>query len=126
MQHVDNLPRNSNIDNNIIATSLTDAPFDAESLRALLPYSERPDHRQWSVGEESTPYRVNGPEAPKKLLDIDELAKIYGFKRWTIRTYCSQRKIPFYKIGRRVYFDPAAIDAWIQGHARPVRQMDVP
>jgi Helix-turn-helix domain len=51
---------------------------------------------------------------------------MYGLKHWTIRTYCSQEKIPFIKIGQRVYFDPAAIESWIQGHARPVKEVHLP
>jgi hypothetical protein len=59
----------------------------------------------------------------RKLLDIKEPEQIYGFKPWTIRSYCSQGKIPYIKIFSRVYFDPVAIDAWIQEHARPVKEM---
>jgi hypothetical protein len=36
------------------------------------------------------------------------------------------RRIPFIKLGRRVFFDPAAIDAWIKAHERPVREVDLP
>jgi predicted DNA-binding transcriptional regulator AlpA len=61
----------------------------------------------------------------RKLLDIEELEQIYGLKHWTIRTWCSQRRIPHIKIGRRVYFDVDAIDAWIREHARPVQEMNI-
>lgn len=62
----------------------------------------------------------------RKLINIQELEETYGFKRWTIRTYCSQRRVPFVKIGRRVFFDPAAIEAWIKEHERPVSEVPIP
>jgi len=124
-QHVEYLDRSRNIDNDIIASSLTDARVEAANPLALLRYDEGRYFTQGSVSEEVTRYTSNGPAAQKKLLDIDDLGEIYGFKHWTIRTYCSQGKIPFIKIGRRVFFDPAAIDAWINEHTRPVREVDL-
>jgi predicted DNA-binding transcriptional regulator AlpA len=67
-----------------------------------------------------------GTNLKRKLLDIQELEQIYGLKHWTIRTLCSQRKIPHIKIGRRVYFDVEAIEAWLQEHARPVMEVHIP
>jgi len=69
---------------------------------------------------------TSGASLKRKLLDIKELEQIYGFKPWTIRSYCSQSKIPFIKIFSRVYFDPMAIDAWIQEHARPAKEVHLP
>jgi hypothetical protein len=71
------------------------------------------------------PIGTSGASLKRKLLDIKELEQIYGFKPWTIRSYCSQGKIPYIKLFSRVYFDPIAIDAWIQGHARPVKEVNV-
>jgi predicted DNA-binding transcriptional regulator AlpA len=67
-----------------------------------------------------------GASLKRKLLDIKELVQIYGFKTWTVRSYCSQGKIPYIKIFSRVYFDPVAIEAWIQEHVRPVKEVDIP
>jgi hypothetical protein len=125
-QHVEYLDRSRNIDNDIIASSLTDARVEAANPLALLRYDQGRYLNQGSVGEELTRYTSNGPAAPKKLLDIDGLETTYGLKRWTIRLYCSQRRIPFVKIGRRVYFDPVAIDAWILEHSRPVLEVHIP
>jgi predicted DNA-binding transcriptional regulator AlpA len=126
IQHVEYLDHNKNIDHDINASSLTDARVEAANPLALFRYDEGEYFNQGSVGEEVTHYTSNGPAAPKKLLDIDGLETTYGLKRWTIRLYCSQRKIPFVKIGRRVYFDPVAIDAWIQEHSRPVQEVHIP
>jgi hypothetical protein len=66
---------------------------------------------------------TSGVSPKRKLLNIKELEQIYGFKPWTIRSYCSQSKIPFIKIFSRVYFDPVAIEIWVQEHARPVKEV---
>jgi hypothetical protein len=71
------------------------------------------------------PIGTSGASLKRKLLNIKELEQIYGFKPWTIRSYCSQAKIPYIKIFSRVYFDPVAIDAWIQAHARPVQEVNI-
>jgi predicted DNA-binding transcriptional regulator AlpA len=68
---------------------------------------------------------TSGASLKRKLLNIEELEQIYGLKHWTIRTWCSQRRIPHLKIGRRVYFDPAAIESWIQEHARPAEEAHI-
>jgi excisionase family DNA binding protein len=61
----------------------------------------------------------------RKLLDIDELAARYGFRKWTIRSYCSQGKIPFIKVGRRVYFRVDDIERWLDGHVHPAAEIIV-
>lgn len=58
----------------------------------------------------------------RKLLTINELVAQYGLPKWTVRSYCSQRKIPFVKIGRRVYFQPEDIEAWLKEHTQPVEE----
>ncbi len=60
----------------------------------------------------------------RKLLDIDELVGRYGFRKWTIRDYCSQGKIPFIKVGRRVYFRVDDIEQWLDEHAHPVAEVN--
>jgi excisionase family DNA binding protein len=61
----------------------------------------------------------------KILLNIDELCQRYGFKPWTIRSYCSQRKIPFIKIGRRVYFRVADIERYLEAHQQPALEVQI-
>jgi excisionase family DNA binding protein len=61
----------------------------------------------------------------QRLLDIDGLEARYGFRKWTIRTYCSQGKIPFIKVGRRVYFRVEDIERWLDEHARPVEEVKI-
>jgi excisionase family DNA binding protein len=63
------------------------------------------------------------PEKP--LLNINELCQWYGVKPWTIRSYCSQGKIPFIKIGRRVYFRVADIERWLEAHQQPAIEVHI-
>jgi hypothetical protein len=62
---------------------------------------------------------------PTLLMNIDEVVAVTGMPKWTIRSYCSQRKIPFTKIGQRVYFEPDSIKRWLQEHARPVEEVKI-
>ena len=55
----------------------------------------------------------------KRLIDIHQLCDKYSFSPWTVRTWCSQRKIPHCKIGSRVLFDVAEIESWLKGQAIP-------
>jgi predicted DNA-binding transcriptional regulator AlpA len=125
-QHGKGLDHNRSAENNIIARRPTDSRGGEENLPALSRYDQERSSTPWILGEESARYTLRGPKAQKKLLDINELEEIYGLKHWTIRTLCSQRRIPHLKLGRRVFFDPAAIDAWLQEHVRPVKEVDIP
>jgi predicted DNA-binding transcriptional regulator AlpA len=120
------LNRHGQVESDILARSPTDARADVENLLAALRYDQGRSSTPWTLGEESARYTSKGPKAQKKLLDINELEEIYGLKHWTIRALCSRRAIPHLKLGRRVFFDPAAIDAWLQEHVRPVREVDLP
>lgn len=62
----------------------------------------------------------------RRLLDIDGLEARYGFRKWTVRNWCSQGKIPFVKVGRRVYFRVEDIEQWLDERARPVQEVSVP
>jgi predicted DNA-binding transcriptional regulator AlpA len=125
-QHFEYLNDNGKIEQDIIAKRPIDARGDAENLLALLRYVQGQGSTQLGGYDESPPNSFEQPKAQKKLLDINGLEETYGLKRWTIRTYCSQQKIPFVKLGRRVFFDLVAIDAWLQEHARPVKEVHLP
>ncbi len=56
----------------------------------------------------------------EKLWDIDLLLENYpALKPWGVRHLIRTRRIPIVKLGRRIYFDPAEIDAWIEGNKVP-------
>ena len=49
----------------------------------------------------------------RRLLNISEVAEYTGLAVPTIYQMCSQRRIPFVKVGRLTKFDLKAIDQWI-------------
>lgn len=67
-----------------------------------------------------------------KLMDLEQLLQHYPALRskkgkngryrldWLIRN----RRIPIVKIGRRNYFDPDEIDAWIQSKKIPMNEVE--
>jgi hypothetical protein len=61
----------------------------------------------------------------RRLLNAKELSEQYNIPLWTIRAYCSQRRIPHLKVGARVYFEVVAIDAWLREHERPAQEVTV-
>ena len=47
------------------------------------------------------------------LIDYVEAARLLGLSKDTLRRYVSCRKLPFYKIGTRVFFDPEELRTWV-------------
>ena len=53
----------------------------------------------------------------ERLLTIDQVcAKLGGVKPWTIRSWVSQRRIPYTKVGRLTRFPEENINAWIRAN----------
>lgn len=51
----------------------------------------------------------------EKLWDIHQLVKNYPcFTHWGVRYLLRERRIPFVRIGSRLYFDPVDIADWIK------------
>jgi excisionase family DNA binding protein len=51
-----------------------------------------------------------------RLINIDEAVAYLGRKKSTIRAWCSQKKIPFIKLGEKcVMFDPVVLRDWVRG-----------
>ncbi len=53
-----------------------------------------------------------------ELLRVEELAVKLGISLKTVRSWIYQRKIPFTRIGRRVYFAVAVVDEILNRNAR--------
>jgi hypothetical protein len=53
------------------------------------------------------------------LLDFKQLCARYPFRPWTIRSYCSQGKIPYIKVGKKVFFRVSEIERWLNAHQKP-------
>ena len=58
-----------------------------------------------------------------KLIKIEEAGKILSVKPWTLRSWVSERRIPFIKVGRLVRFDEERLKEWIQENSFEVGQM---
>jgi len=46
---------------------------------------------------------MQSPFQDKKQISLREASEIYGIPLWTLRCYVSRKKIPYRKIGHRVY-----------------------
>lgn len=50
-----------------------------------------------------------------RLLNIKEAAFVLNTKEWTLRQWCSQGRIPFFRIaGRQVRFSEKEIVEWVE------------
>ncbi len=49
------------------------------------------------------------------LLNVDELAERLNISVRHVRRLVAERRIPYLKVGHLLRFEPAAIDAWVQG-----------
>lgn len=47
------------------------------------------------------------------LLDVDSVAEALGVTPRHIRRLVAERRIPFFKIGKFVRFDPGSLDIWL-------------
>jgi excisionase family DNA binding protein len=47
------------------------------------------------------------------LLDVDAVAEALGVTPRHIRRLVAERRIPFFKVGKFVRFDPGALDLWL-------------
>ena len=63
-------------------------------------------------GEEQT--RRVMTDLNTQLLTIDQLAERLGTTVRHVRRLVAERRLPYYKVGRLVRFDPAEIKHWLQ------------
>ena len=61
------------------------------------------------TGDRSVP-RTN---ARDPLLDVDGVAEALGVTSRHIRRLVAERRIPFFKVGKFVRFDPGELDVWL-------------
>ena len=54
-------------------------------------------------------------ETSVEWLGIPELAQMLGVSEDFIRSQVQQRKIPYYKVGKLIRFDPREITQWLSG-----------
>ena len=49
----------------------------------------------------------------KSILDIDELARYTNISKQTLYKFTANHSVPHSKVGKKLFFDKKAIDAWI-------------
>jgi len=49
------------------------------------------------------------------LLDVDELAERLNISVRHVRRLVAERRVPYLKVGHLLRFEPAAIEAWVEG-----------
>jgi excisionase family DNA binding protein len=55
------------------------------------------------------------PSARRKL-SVQEAAPILGVSTFMVRTLIRQRRLPYYKVGRRIVLDTGDLDAYLLRH----------
>ena len=58
--------------------------------------------------------RSTTPTAPPgPLLDMSEVAETLGVSRRHVQRLVSEKRIPYFKVGRFIRFDPAELSVWL-------------
>ncbi len=57
-------------------------------------------------------------ELPPRLLNIAQLAELFGVPDRHIRRLVQERRIPYIKWGHLIRFDPAEVTHWIDAYRR--------
>jgi excisionase family DNA binding protein len=60
----------------------------------------------------------------KRLLNTEEVAIYLGLSEHAIRAWVKLGRIPFYKLGRAVRFDPRKLEFWLRKKECPVIDED--
>jgi excisionase family DNA binding protein len=87
---------------------LLDAPCMCEGGRWVPPLTAKDD----AVRRNNTKSRS---ETSVEWLGIPELAQMLGVSEDFIRSQVQQRKIPYYKVGKLIRFDPREVTQWLSG-----------
>jgi excisionase family DNA binding protein len=59
----------------------------------------------------------------EELLTVTELAGMLKVSPWTIRAWCSQKYIPYFKLRGSVRFRTSEIDQWLKKNSSPGRSL---
>ena len=60
-----------------------------------------------------------GSDRIPQLLSIEELAARLGITVRHVRRLVAEKRVPYYKVGRLVRFDPAEIAQWLESRRVP-------
>ena len=60
-----------------------------------------------------------------KYLSIDDVLKSYPFRKANLYRLTSQKLIPHYKLGKRLFFLKGDIESFLKKHYKPVAKSDL-
>jgi excisionase family DNA binding protein len=81
-----------------------------------------PRHPSAARLRSSTRRPPSRPETDAVLIwDIDETAARLGKTPWAIRGLVARKRIPFLRVGGRIYFSPRKLQEWIESRVTPVK-----
>ena len=63
-------------------------------------------------------HKGGDPKMSEPLMDIGAVADRLGVTPRFVRRLVSDRRIPYYKVGHFVRFDPSGVDAWLAQQRR--------
>lgn len=63
---------------------------------------------------ESDSRRVPNAQAPRKLINIDELSVLWSIPKSTLYNWVNQRRLPYVKLGRSLRFDVIQLEEFCQ------------
>lgn len=66
----------------------------------------------------TNPTSKDRPVRKRELLDIPGVARYIASSVRHVRRLVAERRIPHYKVGHFVRFDPDEIDQWLHSHRR--------
>jgi excisionase family DNA binding protein len=52
----------------------------------------------------------------KRWLTIEDVTWILGISKRTLQNYRDQRRLPFYQVGRKIYFKGTDVDLFLEAH----------
>ena len=61
-------------------------------------------------------FMKNSENNQKKWLSTDDVCWILGISKRTLQNYRDQRKLPFYQVGRKIYYKGVDVDAFLEQH----------
>jgi excisionase family DNA binding protein len=65
---------------------------------------------------------VLNTNARDPLLDVDAVAQALGVTSRHVRRLVAERRIPFFKVGKFVRFDPGELDVWLDQQRMEMRR----
>ena len=74
------------------------------------------------TGSDTEARSVPRPNIRDPLLDVDGVAEALGVTSRHIRRLVAERRIPFFKVGKFVRFDPGELDLWLDQQRVEMRQ----